>query len=204
MDEVTDVGERREGQTLDDLLREGLLELAQAVEQVEAVILQAGEDLGAPTGQGDVFQVAAEGAAIVEPTRCLEEPGIVELCVVDDEVGHVGRAVVLVGVNDRTVDEVGAVRVAEFQGDDAGSVSAEVALAFGAQFATDVAGERALALVHRSAVEAHVALSAHQSELDRVEDGGFAHPVHADKVRCPLAGDGGIFEEVPVDEPDAG
>ena len=51
MDEGTDIGERAEGQSLDDLGGEGIFELTEAVEQVDAVIFEAGEDVGAGCGQ---------------------------------------------------------------------------------------------------------------------------------------------------------
>ncbi len=46
MDEGTDIGERAEGQSFDDLGGKGVFELTEAIEQVDTVIFEAGEDRG--------------------------------------------------------------------------------------------------------------------------------------------------------------
>ena len=44
MDEGTDIGQRAESKSLDDFGGESIFELAEAVEQVNAIIFKAGED----------------------------------------------------------------------------------------------------------------------------------------------------------------
>ena len=201
---VADVGQWAEGHAFGDLGGEGLLELPQAVEQVEAVVLEAGKDLGARQGrQRKVLDVAAKGTTVKDLPLAAEEPGIVEPGVVDDKVGDVGRAPVLVGVHDGPVDEIRLVGIAVFQRDDGGGVAAQEALAFGAQFAAHVTGERAPAAAHGGLVVLDVPLPADQRELEGVEDGGLARAIDADKVSGALAGDSGVFEQVPVDETNA-
>jgi hypothetical protein len=47
VDERTNVSERAEGKPFDDFGEKSVLELAETIEQVDAVILEAGKDLGA-------------------------------------------------------------------------------------------------------------------------------------------------------------
>ena len=207
MDKVADIGQRTEGHSLDDLGGEGLLELPQAIEQMKAIVFQTGEEASARDGrQSEVLHVAPKSATVENlpfaAPSTVKKPRVVEPGIVDDEVNDVGRAAILVRVNDSPVDEVALIRVAELQGDNSRGIAAQKALALGAQLPPDVAAERAPTATHRCPVILNVPLPANQGELDSVKDGGFAHSVDADEVGGPLAGDGRVLEQMPVDQAD--
>ncbi len=122
----------------------------------------------------------------------------------DDEIHHIRRAAIGVSVNHRAVTKVRAIRVAKFKRDHARRIVAQKTLPLGAQFAAHIRSERALAARDSGLVETNVTLTADQRKLHRVEDGGLAHAVDADEVRRAVTGDGGVFEQMPVDEADAG
>ena len=122
----------------------------------------------------------------------------------DDEIGHVGVAPVFVSVNDCTVREKCPVRIFEFERDHACRVAAQIALTFGAKFTAHVTGESPLAAAERGLVESHIALSADEGELNRVEDGGFACAVDTNEVGGSLAVDGGVFKKMPVHQTNSG
>ena len=205
VDEGADVGERAEGKSLDDLGGKGVFELAEAVEQVDTIIFEAGEDAGAGVGrQGKVFEMTFESACVEELAWGFEKPVVVERGVVDDEISHIRIAPVLVRVNHRAMREECAIGIFEFERDHARRVAAQITLGFGAEFAAHVTGESPLAAAERCLVESHVTLSAHEGKLHCVEDGGFSCSIDADEVGGSLAVDGGVFKEVPVDEADVG
>ncbi len=65
MDKGADVGKRAEGQSFDDFGGKGVFELAEPVEQVDAVIFQPGKNLGAGgRRKGEMFEVAFKGAGV--------------------------------------------------------------------------------------------------------------------------------------------
>ena len=164
--EVPDVGEGTEGQALDDFGREGVFELAQAVEEVGAIILQACEDLRPRSGrQGEVFQVPAKAAGIIQPAAITEKPGVIQAGIVHDEVDDIGGVVILVGVDQGAVRKATAVGVGELQRHHPRRVAAQIALPFGAELAAHVAAQRALAAGQRSLVETHVSLPSDQGKL---------------------------------------
>ena len=75
VNEGTDIRERAERQSLNDLGGEGIFELTEAVEQMDAVVFEAGKNTGAGIGrQGEVFEMTLEGARVEELTWCFEEP----------------------------------------------------------------------------------------------------------------------------------
>src|SRR3990172_4770012 len=159
------------------------------------LILQPREDLRpAATWKRKVLDVTLEGAGVEQLAGRAEEPVVVERGVMNDEVGQVGTATILVRIDHRAVDEVRAVGVSELERDDAGRVAAQEVPAFGADLAAHVAGERALAAAQRRLVEFHVALPADERELHGVEDGRFTDAVDADEIRRALARDRGVLE----------
>ena len=148
--------------------------------------------------------MAFEGACVEKLTRRFEEPVVVKRGVVNDEIHHVGIATIFVGVDHCAVRKERPIGVFEFEGDHTGRVAAQVALAFGAEFAAHITGEGPFAAAEGRLIETHVALSANEGKLHGIEDGGFARAVDADEVGGALAVDGGVFKEMPVDEADAG
>ena len=195
VDEGANVGQWAEGEALDDFGDERFLELAESIEQMVTVIFEPREDLRpAATWKRKVLDVTLEGAGVEQLAGRAEEPVVVERGIVDDEVGQVGTATILVRIDHRAVDEVRAVGVSELERDDAGRVAAQEVPAFGADLAAHVAGERALAAAQRRLVEFHVALPADERELHGVEDGRFTDAVDADEIRRALARDRGVLE----------
>jgi hypothetical protein len=207
MDKRSYIGQRAESQSFDDFGGEGIFELPEPVEQVDAIIFQTRKRLGAGSRrQGKMIEMSFEGASIEEAPVCirLEEPTVVQSRVVNDEVHHIRRASILVGVNQRAVREERAVRIAEFESNHACRVTAQVTLTLGAQFAAHIAGKGALAARERCLVETYIPLPTDQGKLHRVENGGFARAVDAYKVGTALAIYGCVLEQVPVDEPNFG
>lgn len=121
-------------------------QLAEAVEQMKAIVLDARKDLRFRAArQSEMFEVAFEGAGVVEAAGWVvaaKESVVVEHGVVHDEIHHLGAAAIFKGVHHRAVNKIRVVGVAEFEGDDAGGIAAQIALAFGAEFAAHVGGER--------------------------------------------------------------
>ena len=205
VDKRADVGQRAESQSLDDFGGEGVFELTQAVEQVNAIIFQTGEDLGAGSGrQCKIFQMTFESARVKELTWSFEKPVIVKRGVMDDEICHFGVAPIFEGINYRAVGEKGAIGISEFKRNHACRVAAQISLTLGAEFAAHIAGQGALATAERGLVESHIALPTHQGKLNCIQHGRFARAVDANEVGRSLAVDGGVFKEMPVDQADAG
>src|SRR5512139_3786840 len=106
---------------------------------MDAIVFKTGKGAGAGMGrQGEVFEMAFEGTRVEELPRGFEEPGVVERGIVNDEISHVRGAPVLVGVNDGSMREERPIGVFEFERCHAGRVTAQVALAFGAELAAYV------------------------------------------------------------------
>ena len=172
VDERADIGQRAEGKSLDDFGREGIFELTEAVEQVNAIIFEAGEDARAGSGrQCKIFEMTFEGARVEELTRGFEEPVVVERGIIDDEICNIRIAPVFVGINHRAMCERSSIGIFEFEGNHACRVAAQISLTFGAEFAAHIAGESPLATAERRLIESHIALSADEGKLHCVQHG---------------------------------
>ena len=149
-----------------------ILELTEAVEQMDTIIFKTGKNAGAGIGrQGKVFEMAFEGARVEELTWGFEEPGVVGCGIVDDEISHVGGAPVLVGVNDGSMREECPIGILEFERRHAGRVTAQIALCLGAKLATYITGESPFAAAEGRLIEAYVALPADERKLYRIQYG---------------------------------
>ena len=73
-------------------------------------------------------------------------------------------------------------------------IVAQEVLAFRAQFAAHIRGQRALATRDGSLIEANVTLATDQCKLHRVQNRGLAHTVDADEIRRAVARDGRVFK----------
>ena len=113
-----------------------------------------------------------------------------------DEVSHIGRTPVFIGIYHRAVHEVRAIVVLEFQRDYAGRIAAQEALGLHAQFAAHIRCQGAFAAGHGCDVELHIALAAHQHKLHRIQDRAFAHTIDADEIRRAVHRDRGVLEQV--------
>jgi hypothetical protein len=172
---------------------------------MDAIIFKAGKDAGAGRWrQGKILKMAFEGARVEELPRGFEKPGVVEGSIMNDEIGHIGSAPVLVSVDDGSMREETPIGVFEFERSHTGRIAAQKTLPFSAEFAPHVTGESPFTTAEGSLVESHITLPAHEGELYSVKDRGFARAVDANEVSGSLAINGGIFKEMPVDEADAG
>ena len=121
-----------------------------------------------------------------------------------NEISNVGRAPIFKGINHRAVSEICAIGILELQRNHTRRVAAQKPLTFRSKFPAHITCQRALASAQRGLIESHIALSAHESKLHRIQNRGLSNAVNADEICCAVAINGNIFKQMPVDETDAG